>query len=123
MNGDRLLIDTNIILYILGGDKDIANYLFEKILYASIISENELLSYQSISSSEIKEVENFLKEIRVVSLDQSIKELVIQMRRKYSLKIPDAIVAATSINLGIPLVTADKGFKKIQELSIDFYNK
>jgi len=123
MNGDRLLIDTNIILYILGGDKDIANYLFEKILYASIISEIELLSYQSISSSEIKEVENFLKEIRVVSLDQSIKELVIQMRRKYSLKIPDAIVAATSINLGIPLVTADKGFKKIQELSIDFYNK
>lgn len=45
------------------------------------------------------------------------------MGRKYSLKIPDAIVAATSINPGIPLVTSNKGFKKIQELPIDFYNK
>lgn len=123
MNGNRFLLDTNIILYILGGDKVIANYLFEKILYTSIISEIELLSYQSISSKEIKEIESFLKEIRVVPIDQSIKELVIRIRRNYSVKIPDAIVAATSINLGIPLVTADKAFRKIQELPIDFYNK
>ena len=123
MNGDRFLLDTNIILYILGGDKVIANYLFDKILYTSIISEIELLSYQSISSKEIKEIESFLKEIRIVPIDQSIKELVIQIRRNYSVKIPDAIVAATSINLGIPLVTADKAFRKIQELPIDLYNK
>jgi len=123
MNGNRFLLDTNIILYMLGGDKVIADYLFEKILYTSIISEIELLSYQSISSREIKEIESFLKEIRIVPIDQSIKELVIQIRRNYSVKIPDAIVAATSINLGIPLVTADKEFRKIQELPIDFYNK
>jgi predicted nucleic acid-binding protein len=31
------------------------------------------------------------------------------------LKIPDLIIAATSINLEIPLVTADSGFKRIAE--------
>ena len=52
-----------------------------------------------------------------------MKALSIQLKKKYSLKIPDTIIAATSIGLGIPLVTADKAFKKISELTIDIYNK
>lgn len=123
MNGNRFLLDTNIILYILAGDKIIANYLRNKILYTSIICEIELFSYKSISLSEEKEIEDFLKEFRIISIDQTVKELAIQLRKKYFLKIPDTIIAATSISLGIPLVTADKGFKQISELTIDFYNK
>ena len=123
MNGSRFFLDTNIILYILAGDKTIANYLFKKVLYISIITEIELLSYPSITPNDAKEIENFLKEFRIVSIDQSIKELTIQIRKKYSLKVPDSIIVATSINLGIPLVTADKAFKKISEIAIDFYNK
>jgi predicted nucleic acid-binding protein len=41
--------------------------------------------------------------------------MAIQLRKKYSLKIPDTIIVATSISIGIPLVTADKGFKQIAE--------
>jgi predicted nucleic acid-binding protein len=123
MNGNRFLLDTNIILYILSGDKIIANYLRNKILYTSIICEIELLSYKSILLNEEKAIQKFLSEFRIISIDQSIKELSIQLRKKYSLKIPDTIIAATSISLGIPLVTADKGFKQISELTIDLYNK
>lgn len=79
-------LDTNIILYILGGDKIIANYLLKKILYTSIICEIELLSYQSISLKEVKEIENFLKEFSIISIDQSIKELAIQLRKNIPLK-------------------------------------
>ncbi|HEV2832442.1 MAG TPA: type II toxin-antitoxin system VapC family toxin [Hanamia sp.] len=123
MNGNRFLLDTNIILYILSGDKIIANYLRNKILYTSIICEIELLSYKSISLNEEKGIQKFLSEFRIISIDQSIKELSIQLRKKYFLKIPDTIIAATSISLGIPLVTADKVFKQISELTIDLYNK
>ena len=123
MNGNRFLLDTNIILYILSGDKIIANYLRNKILYTSIICEIELFSYKSISLNEEKEIQKFLSKFRIISIDQSVKELSIQLRKKYSLKIPDTIIAATSISLGIPLVTADKGFKPISELTIDLYNK
>ena len=123
MNGNRFLLDTNIILYILSGDKIIANYLRNKILYTSIICEIELFSYKSISLNEEKEIQKFLSKFRIISIDQSVKELSIQLRKKYSLKIPDTIIAATSISLGIPLVTADKGFKQISELTIDLYNK
>ncbi len=123
MNGNRFLLDTNIILYILSGDKTIAEYLQNQILYTSIICEIELFSYQSLSLSQEKEIKKFLNEFRIVAIDQSIKDLSIQLRKKYALKIPYTIIAATSISLGIPLVTSDKGFKKVSELSIDLYNK
>ncbi len=69
MNGNKFLLDTNIIIYILEGDKIISEYLSQTFFFTSIICEIELLS------------------------------------------------------LDIPLVTSDKGFKQITELSIDFYNK
>jgi len=40
------------------------------------------------------------------------------LRKKYSIKLPDAIVASTSIVYGLPLVTADKAFSKIKELDL-----
>jgi predicted nucleic acid-binding protein len=123
MNGDRFLLDTNIIIYILGGDKIIADYLSQKVLYASIISEIELLGSKSLSPKEEKQIKAFLQEFKIFSIDQSTKDLAIQLRKQYSLKIPDLIIAATSINLEIPLETADSGFKRIAELQIDFYNK
>ena len=123
MNGNRFLLDINIILYILSGDKIIANYLRNQILYTSIICEIELLSYKSISVEQEKEIKNFLKEFRIISIDQGVKDLSIQLRKKYALKIPDTIIAATSISLEIPLVTADKEFKKVSELTLDIYNK
>ncbi len=123
MNGNRFILDTNIIIYILSGDRIIANYLYQKILYTSIICEIELFSSKSLTSKEEKQIKSFLQEFTIISIDQSIKDLAILLRKKYSLKIPDSIIAATSISLEIPLVTSDKGFKPISRLQIDFYNK
>jgi predicted nucleic acid-binding protein len=123
MNGNRFLLDTNIILYILAGDKILANYLRNKILYTSIICEIELLSYKPITLNQEKEIKKFLKEFKIITIDESIKNFAIQLRKKYQLKIPDTIIAATAISLEIPFVTADKGFKQVSELTIDFYNK
>lgn len=32
------------------------------------------------------------------------------------MKLPDSIIAATSLVYGLPLISADKGFSKIEEL-------
>ncbi|WP_434981603.1 PIN domain-containing protein [Daejeonia sp. YH14] len=47
-----------------------------------------------------------------------MKEQTIRLKRKYNIKLPDAIIASTSLVYGIPLVTADKGFSKIEELDL-----
>ncbi len=123
MNGNRFLLDTNIIIYILNGDKIIADYLSQKILYTSIICEIELFSSKSLMPKEEKQIKNFLQEFKIILIDSSIKDLAILFRKQYSLKIPDSIMAATAVSLEMPLVTSDKGFKPIAELQIDFYNK
>jgi predicted nucleic acid-binding protein len=42
---------------------------------------------------------------------------VIDIRQKVKLKLPDAIIAASAIVLGLPVVTADKQFEKIPGFS------
>lgn len=123
MNGNKFLLDTNIIIYILNGDKAISDYLSQKIFFTSIICEIELFGSKSLTLKEEKQIGIFLQEFRIISIDQSIKELAILFRKKYFLKIPDLIIAATAVSLDIPLITSDKGFKQITELEIDFYNK
>ena len=121
MNGNKFFLDTNIILYILAGDKIIARYLYEQSLYTSIICEIELLSFKDITAKDQQQIKNFLNEFRIISIDEPVKEQAILLRKAYSLKLPDAIIAATALSLDLPLVTGDKELKKIKDLQIDFY--
>ncbi len=43
MNGSKLLLDTNIVLFLLGGDKILAQEVNSKNYYVSFITELELL--------------------------------------------------------------------------------
>ena len=47
-----------------------------------------------------------------------IKKTTIGLKQKYTIKTADAIIAASAIYLNLPLVTADKSFKKIQEIDL-----
>ena len=123
MNGNSLLLDTNIVLYLLDGDQTLVSLLQEKQLYLSFISELELLSYKGISEQEAVTIKRFVKECIVVDMASDIKDICIKLRRKYSLKLPDAIIAATARFLNIPLVSADQDFIKIKEADIFYYQK
>ena len=60
MNGNKLLLDTNAVLYVLGGDETLASFLNGKELYLSIISELELLAFKNITQKEVKAIGAFL---------------------------------------------------------------
>jgi hypothetical protein len=49
----NILIDTNIALYLLGGDSRIAEVLEGETVYVSFISELELLGYPGITNKDI----------------------------------------------------------------------
>lgn len=53
-------------------------------------------------------------------MNYKIKEKSIDIRNNHKLKIPDAIIAATSIVYNIPLITSDKDFEKVKELDLVF---
>jgi predicted nucleic acid-binding protein len=123
MIGYNLLLDSNIILYFLDGDRTLIPLLEEKNLYVSVITQLELLSFPDISPKESETIESFLKECIIFDLSSGIKEATIRLRRKYRLKLPDAIIASTAAYLSMPLVTADSSFKKIKDADIIFYEK
>ena len=123
MSGDKFILDTNTILYILNGDETLADFLFEKELYLSIITEMELLSYKKITPMEQKKIEEFVKEMRVININEGIKNLVIHIKKDSNLKLPDSIIAATAIWLNIPFVTSDKHFGNLQSLNLIYYEK
>ena len=96
MSGNSILIDTNIALYLLDGDVDVAKILDGQEVYISIISELELLGYQGISESEKLKVKAFLDNCIIIELNQTIKDLTIELKQAHRIKLPDAVVAATS---------------------------
>lgn len=123
MNVNNILLDTNTVLYFLSGDQTVADFIQEKKLFISIITELELLSYKNLTTKEIKVITTFLKEIHIENISQKIKEESIKIRRSSNLKLPDCIIAATSISLQIPIFSADKDLKIIEGLDFIFYEK
>ncbi len=115
MNGNKYLLDTNIVLYLLGGK--ISNKEIREGEYlVSFVTELELLSYPNISETEENSIRDFLDNIRVVNITPQIKEQTIFFRKKYKLKLPDAIISATAFFSNAELVTNDKSLSKILEI-------
>ncbi|GAA4463334.1 hypothetical protein GCM10023093_11530 [Nemorincola caseinilytica] len=82
----------------------------------------ELLSFPTITRKEIAVLSNFIAEMEVVPIGSNVKKTAILIRRKYKLKLPDSIIAATAIVYDIPLITADKQFRNIEELQMLLYD-
>jgi predicted nucleic acid-binding protein len=115
VNGSPFLVlDTNVVLYYLGGR--LQKPLAKKQYVISIITEIELLSYSPIKADEIKIIQNFVDDVTVVDLKKSIKQQTIDLRKKYNLKVPDAIIAATALRLDAPLLTNDKKLLNVSEI-------
>jgi predicted nucleic acid-binding protein len=117
------LLDTNIVLYLLSGNRTIAEILDGAQLYISFVTQLELLGYQGISAKEQQHVKSFLDECIVIDINDEIKRNTIRIRQKYSVKLPDSIIASTALFLEIPLLTADKDFDRISELNLALYEE
>jgi predicted nucleic acid-binding protein len=79
----------------------------------SVITEIELLSFPRITEEQETRIKVFLAELEIVPLTEEIKRKTIEFHRRANKKLPDSIIAATSIVtnavLGnIAAVTRDK---------------
>jgi predicted nucleic acid-binding protein len=101
----KRLLDTNVVLYLLGGR--LAAPLEVGQYYVSVISEMELLSYPNLAEDDETQIRLFLEGVMVAELTPDIKTTAIQLRRRHNLKLPDAIVAASAMVLEAELLTND----------------
>ena len=112
MNGNRYFLDTNAIIQLLKGNDSIHALLKNADFVAcSIISELEYLSFGDLSKNDIELFSKFLARIDVIDLRHSqpeLKQMIVDSRKNKQLKLPDAIILATSKFLKCRLITADK---------------
>jgi predicted nucleic acid-binding protein len=111
------IADTNFLIYLHEGNK-IAEPFLEYNFGISFISEIELLGFKGISKSDETKLKLLLNDCFLIEWNTKIKEQTIQLKKKYTINMPDAIIAATGIVYDMPIVTADKGFTKIKELDL-----
>ena len=121
MNGNSLLVDTNILLYLLGGDQTLVTLLNEKALYISFITQLELLGYKDLTDDQINKIKELISHCIIIDINETIKELTIQIRREYGIKLPDCIIAASAIYLNLPLISADKELDRIKQTDLILY--
>jgi predicted nucleic acid-binding protein len=117
MNGTEILVlDTNAAIKLLD-DKEKFRFLDklfpnnEKVV--SLVTQIELLGYPDITAEADELIRSFLDDIVIILPDIEIVEIAIQIRRKKpTLKLPDAVIAASAIALNAVLVTNDDDILK-----------
>ncbi len=123
MSGNSVLIDTNIALYLLEGNEETEQMLHGGKVYVSFVTQLELLGYKGISEAEKVHVNNLLNDCIIIDINDAIKAHTIAIRERHKLKLPDSIIAGTAMFLGVPLITADKGFRPIRGLSLVLFEE
>lgn len=119
----KYLWDTNIAIYYLqkqfpdAVEHIVDTFLTESQLVISVISEIELLCWKNASDDDLKAINEFINDCVVIELEQSIKLKAVEIRKKYNIKLPDAVIAASAINYDLILVTRnERDFAQIEGL-------
>ncbi len=117
MNGNKYLADTNTFIFLLDKNPSLKPLLTSDWSY-SFITEIELKGKFGISVNELKTISELLSSCSKVSYTEEIVKITIELRQKYKIKVPDAIIAASSIHKNLPLITFDKGFSVIKDIDL-----
>lgn len=115
MTAKELLIDTNVLIHHWDGDPRTTPLLEHAILHVSFVTEIEVLGYHGYTAHERAKVVADMANIRIEGLDAGIKSAAIDLCARHRMKLADALIAATAIRLGVPLITEDKHFKKLKD--------
>jgi hypothetical protein len=118
VSGLSILSDTNPLIYLLDGNKEVAEYLDGKQVWISAITELELFGKKGLNKTEIDEINHLIDNCIIADINAEIKQITKKLLQESSVKLPDAIIAATSFYLDIPLFTSDTGFNNIPDLNL-----
>ncbi len=102
MSGHSLLCDTNILIHLLGSNQNVLELLSDKKIYISSITELELYGKKGLSKAEMNIIDELIDDCFIIDLIGPIKEIVKELKQRYSIKLPAAIIAASSIYTDIP---------------------
>ncbi len=124
MGVQKYLIDSNTVIDYLNGKlpfngNSFVNSIVDVDPKISVITKIEVLGFNLQSAEDYQIVVDFINDNMVYNLDEFIINKTIELRKKYKIKLPDAIIAATALCNDLAIVSRNTDdFKKIKELKI-----
>ena len=120
-----IICDTNILIEFYKGNHQVVEILRGigiPNLAISIVTTGELY-YGVKDRRELQKIKSHLSQIQQIPLDTDISALAVSLLEEYvlshKLSVPDALIAATAIQQGLPLYTLNiKDFHYIPELQL-----
>lgn len=104
----NVLLDTNIVIYFLKGEKEVVeNVRKAENIAISFITEIELNCYD-VKRDEMTKISSFIKKVEIFYPDSLTVRHTINIRKSAGLKLPDSIICALSLQHNYTLFTNDK---------------
>jgi len=101
-----VIFDTNILIYISQNILKVEDLISADIKpQISIISYIEALGFPFATNLDKFYMEQICSSCKIIYLSDTIVQETIYLRTKYKIKLPDAIIYATSVVEGLPLLT------------------
>jgi predicted nucleic acid-binding protein len=124
MSGTKIILDTNIIGAALSDEQFFKkNFKTTVIIGISIITKFEFLANKGLSVKDRFLFEEYVDSINVYELtkaDLTLHNHIVSIRKKYNLKLPDSIIAATALSNNATLISSDDVFSKIFNLKFQY---
>lgn len=124
MSVPTVLLDTNVLIYHMNNQGGEA--LFSNIKAAvkagagiSVITRIEVLGWRGQTEKTAAEAAVLLELFKEYALSEPIVQRCIHLRQQHSIKLPDAVIAATALTWDLPIMTRNTAdFLKIPGLRL-----
>lgn len=119
------LVDTNILIYHFNGSipdtaKERLEQIFLEQFNISVITKMEFLGFRRHTDESYHKAVQFVSFANCIGLDEQVVEKVVELRRNFSVKLPDAIIAATALVGKLCLVT--RNTSDFAGMDVDIFN-
>ena len=118
--GINMILDTSILIYAAAREfPEWDVFLSSGQFAASVITRIEALGFTRRDETEKTALNALFAKLRVLPLSDTVANQAIDLRQQRKMSLADAIIAATALVHGLPLVTRNVGdYKHIAEINI-----
>ena len=114
-----ILLDSNIVIYLRNpkwGEKIFSQIEDERLATCNVVV-SEVLGFKGLEKSDADYFERFFVTMKNFQFDDTVTKMVIELRRRHTIQLPDAIIAATALANDLSLYTHNvEDFEKIPDL-------
>jgi len=105
VTGNKAIFDSNVIIYLAKREMPLSFLDQFDDVCISVITYMEILGFPFPDQEEEKYIRDLMSVFNIIYVDQKIADIVVDIRKKKRIKLPDAIISATAISQNLQFVT------------------